>query len=262
MDGGNATRRKIFKALFRDPTDQTQTLHLVDITAGVLSKAAPGLFWIAVLFSALLAVQRSFALEAADSARDGLRMSGLDPAGIFLGKAAAVITQTALATVFVVAIFNPFMASENTQKVYWLFQAAVTVALPGIKRSDPDYFPAIVTNATLGVGFSSRLNQEIRIKRGLSYGAGSAVQARRLPGPIKAVAQTKNESAPEVVDLMLAEFGKLREAPAPDTELVTRKAVVAGDAEIARNPRSRSARLRVCERTSAPNLPSGNLDAR
>src|SRR3954449_10502515 len=41
--------------------------------------------------------------------------------------AAAVITQTALASIFVVAIFNPFMRSENTQRVYWLFQAAVTV---------------------------------------------------------------------------------------------------------------------------------------
>jgi heme exporter protein B len=48
---------------------------------------------VAVLFSALLAVQRSFAIEAADSARDGLRLSGLDPAGIFLGKAAAVAAQ-------------------------------------------------------------------------------------------------------------------------------------------------------------------------
>jgi 16S rRNA (cytosine1402-N4)-methyltransferase len=38
-------------------------------------------------------------------------------------------------------------------------------------------------------------------------------------------------------------------------ELVTRKAIVAGDAEIAGNPRARSARLRVCERTAAPNLP-------
>jgi 16S rRNA (cytosine1402-N4)-methyltransferase len=40
-------------------------------------------------------------------------------------------------------------------------------------------------------------------------------------------------------------------------ELVSRKAIVAGDPEIAANPRSRSARLRVCERTSAPNTPSG-----
>jgi 16S rRNA (cytosine1402-N4)-methyltransferase len=44
----------------------------------------------------------------------------------------------------------------------------------------------------------------------------------------------------------------------PVCELVTRKAVVASDDEIARNPRARSARLRVCERTSAPNVPSGN----
>jgi heme exporter protein B len=67
----------------------------IDPDRGVLSTAAPGLFWIAVLFSALLAVQRSFAIEAADSARDGLRLSGLDPAGIFVGKAVAVALQLA-----------------------------------------------------------------------------------------------------------------------------------------------------------------------
>ena len=44
----------------------------------------------------------------------------------------------------------------------------------------------------------------------------------------------------------------------PVCELVTRKAVVASEAEIAANARSRSARLRVCERTAAPNVPSGN----
>jgi heme exporter protein B len=48
---------------------------------------------VAVLFSALLAIQRSYAIESADSARDGLRLSGLDPAGIFIGKAAAITAQ-------------------------------------------------------------------------------------------------------------------------------------------------------------------------
>jgi heme exporter protein B len=65
----------------------------LDPDRGVLARTAPGLFWVAVLFSALLAVQRSFAVESADSARDGLRLSGLDPAGIFLGKAGAVVVQ-------------------------------------------------------------------------------------------------------------------------------------------------------------------------
>src|SRR5258708_26223140 len=65
----------------------------LDPSRGVLVKAAAGLFWVAVLFSALLTVQRSFAIEASDGARDGLRLSGLDPAGIFLGKAAAVAVE-------------------------------------------------------------------------------------------------------------------------------------------------------------------------
>jgi heme exporter protein B len=65
----------------------------LDPDRGVLVRASAGLFWVAVLFSALLAIQRSFALESSDDARDGLRLSGLDPAGIFLGKALAVAAQ-------------------------------------------------------------------------------------------------------------------------------------------------------------------------
>jgi heme exporter protein B len=65
----------------------------LDPDRGVLARTAAGLFWIAVLFSSLLAVQRSFAVESADHARDGLRLSGLDPAGIFLGKAGAIALQ-------------------------------------------------------------------------------------------------------------------------------------------------------------------------
>jgi heme exporter protein B len=67
----------------------------LDPDNGFLTRAAPGLFWVAVLFCSLLAVQRSFAVEASDSANDGLRLSGLDPAGIFVGKAAAVVVELA-----------------------------------------------------------------------------------------------------------------------------------------------------------------------
>jgi heme exporter protein B len=65
----------------------------LDPDSGVLDKATPGLFWVAVLFCGLLAIQRAFAVEAADANRDALRLSGLAPGGIFLGKALAVCAQ-------------------------------------------------------------------------------------------------------------------------------------------------------------------------
>jgi heme exporter protein B len=68
----------------------------LDPDDGVLTRAAAGLFWLAVLFSALLAVQRSHSIEAVEGNRDALRLSGLDPASIFLGKAGAVAVQLLL----------------------------------------------------------------------------------------------------------------------------------------------------------------------
>jgi heme exporter protein B len=65
----------------------------LDPDSGVLERATSGLFWVAVLFSALLAVQRAFAIEGAEGNRDGLRLSGLDPAAIFFGKVAAIVAQ-------------------------------------------------------------------------------------------------------------------------------------------------------------------------
>ena len=107
-------------------------------------------------------------------------------------------------------------------------QAAVRLAKPTISRSDDAYYPAIVTNSVLGGGYSARLNQEIRIKRGLSYGAGSSLAARRAVGAFQAQAQTKNESAPEVVDLIAAEMTKLAAEPVSADELKARKSVLIG----------------------------------
>ncbi|MDB5452767.1 MAG: peptidase family, partial [Caulobacteraceae bacterium] len=107
-------------------------------------------------------------------------------------------------------------------------QAAVTVLKPGIARGDPDYYTGMVANTVLGGGYSARLNQEIRIKRGLSYGASSRLSANRTTGSFRAAAQTKNESAPQVLDLITAEMGKLAAAPATADELKARKSVLIG----------------------------------
>jgi zinc protease len=108
-------------------------------------------------------------------------------------------------------------------------QAAVSVGAASIGRQDPAYYSAEVANAVLGGGYSARLNEDIRVKRGLSYGAGSALVARRGQGLFEASAQTRNESADEVAGLITQEVkGLAGEAPSAD-ELAARKAALIGE---------------------------------
>jgi zinc protease len=107
-------------------------------------------------------------------------------------------------------------------------QAAVNLAKSGIARSDPDYYSGIVANTLLGGGYSSRLNLEIRVKRGLSYGASSSLSANRTTGSFRAAAQTKNESAPQVLDLIVEQMTLLGTTPAGADELTARKSNLVG----------------------------------
>ncbi|MDZ4375264.1 MAG: pitrilysin family protein [Phenylobacterium sp.] len=107
-------------------------------------------------------------------------------------------------------------------------QASVNVLKPSIARADPDYYPALVATSLLGGGYSSRMNQEIRIKRGLSYGASARLSTARTTGSFRASAQTKNESAAEVLDLIRAEMVRLATEPASVDELGARKSSLVG----------------------------------
>jgi heme exporter protein B len=62
----------------------------------VLERVAPGLVWLATLFSLLVLVQRSFAVEADDGALDTLRVAGVDPVAIFWGKSIALAAELAV----------------------------------------------------------------------------------------------------------------------------------------------------------------------
>ncbi|HEX6182655.1 MAG TPA: pitrilysin family protein [Pyrinomonadaceae bacterium] len=106
-------------------------------------------------------------------------------------------------------------------------QAAVVFARRGIARTDPEFYSGIVANSVLS-GYSGRLNQEIRIKRGLSYGARSSLDTRRDVGPFVASAQTKNQSGAEVASLLVGELTRLSSEAVTEAELTPRKAVVIG----------------------------------
>lgn len=109
-------------------------------------------------------------------------------------------------------------------------QAAVTYAknLGNLGRASNAYYPASVLNSLLGGGYSSRLNQEIRIKRGLSYGAGSSFAWRLSGSNFGTRTQTKNESAAEVAELVVAEINKLSQGEINESELTPRKLVLTG----------------------------------
>src|SRR5205814_2915581 len=106
-------------------------------------------------------------------------------------------------------------------------QTAVLAVRTAINRDSPDYFRGIVANAILR-GYSGRLNWEIRVKRGLSYGAGSSLDTRRSAGSFIATASTKNESGAEVSALTLGEISKLAADGVAQTELTLRQACLIG----------------------------------
>lgn len=95
-------------------------------------------------------------------------------------------------------------------------------------RSGSAYYPAIVSNAVLGGGYSARLNMEIRIKRGLSYGAGSSFAWRDGQTNFSTRGQTKNESAAEVAELTIKEIEKMETGAIAADELTPRKLSLTG----------------------------------
>lgn len=99
-------------------------------------------------------------------------------------------------------------------------QSTVYVAYAGVERLSPDYFPLYVGNHILGgSGFSSRLNAELRQKRGLAYSVGSFLMPLREGGIWAMSIQTRNDAVDEAIDLLRDEFAQFREDGPTQTEL-------------------------------------------
>lgn len=104
-------------------------------------------------------------------------------------------------------------------------QAAVRWAFPGIRRTDPDWHAAFVTNQILGGrGFTSRLMKKIRSDEGLTYGVYSMLEPGTYwRGDVTGTLQTKNRSVAYALRLALDEIRKLKEQPVSDDELSVNK---------------------------------------
>lgn len=101
--------------------------------------------------------------------------------------------------------------AQSTQRIaHPATQSHIQLAYPGLKRDDPDYFPLIVGNHILGGGgFTSRLMEEIRQKRGLAYSVHSSFTPLKEEGPFEIALQTQKEQSEEALSItrkVLADF--------------------------------------------------------
>jgi len=93
-------------------------------------------------------------------------------------------------------------------------QAAVQISLRSVPRDDPDYYALALANAVLGGGSNGRLFQEVRARRGLSYGSYSSLSQASEAGRLTLTAQTRNEAAAETTGVMLDQLDSLIDTPA------------------------------------------------
>ena len=96
-------------------------------------------------------------------------------------------------------------------------QTQIRIGTIGVARSTPDFFPIQVLNTVLGGSFSSRLNLNLREKRGYSYGASSGFDMRLTPGPFSAQAGVQTDKTSESLTEFFNELnGILKTVPADE----------------------------------------------
>lgn len=123
------------------------------------------------------------------------------------------------------------LQNENTVNVYKkdIPQTIVEMLQPGIDRKDTDYQVAQVMNFILGSsGFGSRLTEEIREKRGLTYGIYSYFMDMEYFDGLEVSTSTENKNAGEIIAMTKAEWEKMKDAPVTADELKDAKTYLTG----------------------------------
>lgn len=210
---GELAEEAFYKAVFRDHpyaslpegTADTVKALTVDDLRGFYKKYL-------VAKNAVIAMVGDFDRQQAEAVAETL-IGGL-PAGV---RAPLVPPVPALDKASMITIEHPST------------QTHILVGQPGMKRGDKDYFALYVGNHILGGnGLVSRLSDEIREKRGLSYSTYSYFSPMRSEGPFTLGLQTRNDSAQEALDVLRAEVKKFAEQGPTQAELDAAKKNITG----------------------------------
>lgn len=110
---------------------------------------------------------------------------------------------------------------DATQTYFYIGQ-------PGIDRTSPDRVKLMLVNLLFGGRFTSLLNEELRVKSGLTYGATSIVQQPRIPGATIIASYTKTETTEKTIDMALDVLKRLRDEGITADQLASAKAYLKG----------------------------------
>jgi zinc protease len=108
-------------------------------------------------------------------------------------------------------------------------QSNIVLGNLGLTRKNPDFYAFQVMNYILGGGgFSSRLMDDIRVNRGLAYSVYSTFSPGLSPGPFAVALETKNASATEAIDQVVAQLNRIRTQAVTAEELKDAKSYLVG----------------------------------
>jgi zinc protease len=107
-------------------------------------------------------------------------------------------------------------------------QSQIRMGHLGITRHDDGYFVSRVVSNYFGWAYNSRLNETVRVKKGLTYGAWGGYEANRFAGSFKLGTFTKTESTADAVRAVIEEIERLKSEPPSEEELEESRSYILG----------------------------------
>ncbi|MCK6486056.1 MAG: insulinase family protein [Phycisphaerae bacterium] len=132
-------------------------------------------------------------------------------------------------------------------------QSQIRAGHLGITRSHPDYHASRVLSQIFGGAFDSRLNEALRVKKGLTYGARGGLSAQKFAGEFTVSTFSKTPKTAEAVEVMIEEIRRMQAEPPNDEEMnVTRSYLVGSFAGARETPQATVGDLWLIEYCGLP----------